>query len=243
MAALLLFLMFGGAVALVFFSTADRYEKVSILATPTPVPRPQPVVERVVVEREIVQVVPVEPTMVPPPVATETLVPTEAPMGVSPLPTPTPEALPSFGEEDEVAIYAAVVRQLYTVDHTFGEPPNFPFVFLVQTTDDSMGDPDAPRAGSQVLRESVQKEVVKALRDLPAEFVWVIDSGTVLADSSTRFRNGGAIVTLGNVHIQPDGSALVSASLYIGLEGALGKTYVLERVDGVWQVTGDTGVQ
>ena len=232
LAALLLSLMFGGAVALVFFSTADRYEKASVLTPPTPVPMPPVILERGVAQDRLV-----EPAMVPPPVATE------APVGVSPLPTPTPEALPSFGEEDEVAIYAAVVRQLYTIDHTFGEPPNFPFVFLVQTTDDSVGDPDAPRAGSQVLRESVQKEVVKALSDLPAEFVWVIDSGTVLADSSTRFRNGGAIVTLGNVHIQPDGSALVSASLYIGLEGALGKTYVLERVDGVWQVTGDTGVQ
>jgi ABC-2 type transport system permease protein len=233
LAALLLFLLFGSAVALAFFSTADRYEKVSILATPTPFPMPAPVI----VESEVVQVRPLQPTMVPPPVATE------APLSVSPLPTPTPEALPPFGEEDEVAIYAAVVRQLYTVDHTFGEPPNFSFVFLVQATDDSVGDPDAPRAGSQVLRESVRKGVVKALSDLPAEFGWISERGEAPLNEDFSVVDGGAVFTLGNIHAQPGDSALVSASLYIGPEGALGKTYVLERVDGVWQVMGDTGVR
>ena len=51
-------------------------------------------------------------------------------------------------EDDAVAIYAAVVRQLYTVDHTFGEPPNFPVIYLLSTTNDRVGDPNAPRTES-----------------------------------------------------------------------------------------------
>jgi ABC-type transport system involved in multi-copper enzyme maturation permease subunit len=74
LAALALFLLFGGAVAVAFASTASRYEKVSILSAPTPVPRPM------VVVREVVA-----PVKVPPPVP----VPTEPSAAVSSLPTPT----------------------------------------------------------------------------------------------------------------------------------------------------------
>ncbi len=36
--------------------------------------------------------------------------------------------------KSEADIYATVVRQLYTVDHGFGEPPNFPIIYLVEAT-------------------------------------------------------------------------------------------------------------
>ena len=54
--------------------------------------------------------------------------------------------------------------------------------------------------------------------------------------------DGGAVFTVGNVHVGED-HVLVSASLYFASLGAGGRTYVLERVEGRWQVTGDTGVQ
>jgi ABC-2 type transport system permease protein len=212
--AVALLLIFGGVVALAFFSTTDRYEKVSILAVPTPVPGPA--------IREVV--VPVE---VPPPV-----------------PTPTPATLPTVALADQSAIYVAVVRQLYTVDHTFDEPPNFPAVYLVRATDDGVGDPDAPRTGSQVLPETVQMAVVEALADLPADFLWVDDANEVpREEKSGTVKDRGAIFTLGNIHLQADDSALVSATLYFSALGAGGKTFVLQQVDGIWQVTGDTGVQ
>ena len=58
-----------------------------------------------------------------------------------------------------------------------------------------------------------------------------------------RVAGGGAIITLGNIHLQEDGPALVSAQLYFAMLGATGKTYTLEKVDGSWQISGDTGVQ
>jgi hypothetical protein len=53
----------------------------------------------------------------------------------------------------------------------------------------------------------------------------------------------GAIITFGNIHAQPDGTVHVSSSLYFANLGASGKTYILSKVDGVWKVTGKTGVE
>jgi ABC-2 type transport system permease protein len=218
---LALFLVLGGTVALVFGLTSGRYERVSILSAPTPVPVPAPVVVQEAVE---------VPAKVPPPLLAPTLAPT---------------LTPALIEGDRAAIYAAVVRQLLTVGHTFEDgPPNFPIVYLVRSTDDGVGDPDAPQAESHALPESMQSAVVAVLDDLSVEFLWVDDAGEVPRDGDMgAVAGGGAIVTLGNIHFQEDGSALVSARLYFSILGATGKTYVLEQVDGSWQVTGDTGVQ
>lgn len=156
----------------------------------------------------------------------------------------TPSSTLPEDDQSEAAIYATVVRQLYTVDHTFGEPPNFPIIYLVETTDDSVGDSDAPQTKSNVLLRSIQVAITTSLDDLPAEFVWVGNSNEVPLDSNTGAVAGnGAIITLGNVHFQEDGSALVSASIYIANLAAGGLTYIVERIDGVWHVVGDTGVR
>jgi hypothetical protein len=144
---------------------------------------------------------------------------------------------------DDPAVYAAVVRQLYTEDHTFNEPPYFPIVYLVRRTDDGIGDPDAPRADSRLLAVPVLAAIVADLDNLPAEFVWVDDEEQVPRGQNGAVAEGGAIITLGNIHYQEDDSALVSASLYVSPLVATGKTYVLERADSMWAVTGDSGAQ
>jgi ABC-2 type transport system permease protein len=223
---LALFLVLGVTVALVFGLTSGRYEQVSILSAPTPVPVRAPVVVQKAVE---------VPMPVPPPMPTPTV--------LSPVPTPTPT--PAVLEGDQVAMYAAVVRQLLAVDHTFGnESPNFPTVYLVRSTDDGVGDPGAPQAEPHILPESVQSTMIAALDEMSAGFLWVDDADEVSLDKDTGFvASGGAIITLGNIHFQEDGSVLISAKLYFSMLGATGKTYILEQVDGSWQVTGDTGVQ
>ena len=232
-----LLVTFGCAVTLAFIATADRYEKVGLVPTPTPMPAM--VGPPAVVVREVAVPVRAEPTETP----TVTPTPSQPQQGISPPPPPTPAAV--ISEVDQAAVYAAVIRQLYTVDHTFGDqPPNFPVVYLVRGTDDGVGDPNAPRTGTHVLQDSTQTAITAALVDLPAEFRWVEDADNVPREAQTgAVADGGAIITLGNVHLQEDGSALVSAQLYFAMLGATGKTYVLEQVDGVWQVTGDTGVQ
>jgi ABC-2 type transport system permease protein len=234
--ALVLLFLLGGAGLLAFTATAGRYDYepppprptfAPVIAMPVPVP-----------PSAVRKVVKVEPTVPPPPT------PTPLPANDSPLATPAilPSATPDAAEIEQAAIYAAVVRQLYTVDHTFGGgPPNFPIVYIVQRTNDAMGDPEAPGAEPRLLSPAVQEDVTRALADLPAEFRWVED--VPMNEDGGQVADGGAIVTLGNVHPQDDGTVHVSASLYFANLGATGKTYVLQQVDGAWQVVGTTGVE
>jgi hypothetical protein len=211
--ALVLFLVLGGTAAVPFVLTAGRYEKITALVTPTPAPFMAPPIREVVVEREVQVVKVVEVT-----------------------PTPALETT------DRAAIYAAVIRQQYTVDHTFGQPPNFPVVYLVRTTDDGVGDPKAPHAEPQTLSDDLQEAILEAVGDLPAKFLWVDDRDEVPMDDHSTVRDGGVVMTVGNIHLQEDGSALVSAGLYFAALGAGGQTYIVQQVDGTWQVVGNTGV-
>ncbi len=145
--------------------------------------------------------------------------------------TPTP----ALSKDDQAAVYAAVVRQLYTVDHTFGdEPPNFPTVYLVRATY-KLDVPSTPQIKSGRIPESTQAAIVATLDDLPAEFVWVDDFDEVPLNNGAVEGNGAA-VTLSDVHLQEDKSVLVSADLYFAGTGGAGMTYIIERMDSVWQV-------
>ena len=155
----------------------------------------------------------------------------------------TPPSL-SDEEQDQVDIYAAVIRQLYTVDHTFGEPPNFPVVYLIRATNDNVGDPDIPQNPSSLISGAIQESIVTVLDDLPTDFIWVDDRGEVPIDSSTGIVEGdGAIITLGNIHYEGDRTVKVSASIYIANLAAGGLTYIIEYVYNEWRITGDTGVR
>jgi ABC-2 type transport system permease protein len=234
-----LFSLFAAGVAAGFFLTAGRYEWRQDLVGPGR-PTPTPAAMRVMAAPPPV-VMELKPTLMPQP-AVVGPVPTDLPF-LSPVPTPTPSAV--LPGEDEAAIYAAVVRQLYTVDHTFGDqPPNFPVVYLLQWTDDSVGDPGASQDDPRLLPTAIQEGIAAALADLPAEFRWVAARDEVpLEEPGSRVKDGGAIIAVGNIHEQDDGSVHVSASIYFRNLGAAGKTYVLQRVDGLWRVVGTTGTE
>jgi hypothetical protein len=157
------------------------------------------------------------------------------------LPACTPSVL---SEDDQAAIYAAVVRQLYTVDHTFGDnPPNWPVIYLLRDTDDTAGDPRATETNSSRLQESVREAIIAAMDDLPVEFIWVDDRREVIDESIMAVKDNGALITLGNTYLQEDGTIQVAASIYFASTGAGGTTYIIDRVEGMWKITGDTGVR
>ncbi|MEZ4767000.1 MAG: hypothetical protein R2844_01045 [Caldilineales bacterium] len=141
---------------------------------------------------------------------------------------------------DPADIYAAVIRQVYTVDHTFGQPPNFPIIYLVRTTDDSVGASGAP-ANGQTIAPADQERISAALTDLPAEFVWVDSADDVPRDAQGAVADRGAIITVGNITPQADGALHVPASIYIAMLAAGGQTYVLENAGNGWEITGTTG--
>jgi len=152
------------------------------------------------------------------------------------------KAAPTRSEADDVAIYAAVVRQIYTRDDTFGGNLQPPTLYIRRMTDDSVGDPGIAQSESKALPETVRAGIEQAVADLPTRIVWIDDLDDLPRDPATQaIADRGAQLILGNVHFQKDGSALVSSSIYIAPLAAGGQTYVLELVDGAWAVTGTTG--
>jgi hypothetical protein len=151
---------------------------------------------------------------------------------------------PSISIADEAAIYTAVVRWIYEQDDTYGGTLNPPLVYLVRATDDSIGDPEVDKKASNIIAEPVAAEILIKLRDLPAEIIWVDNHKDVPLDpDSGQVPGDGVIITLGNLHPQRDGSLHISGSIYIASLAAGGKTYIVKQVEGLWQVTGTTGVQ
>lgn len=166
-------------------------------------------------------------------------------------PTPTPinppqaEAAP-ISEDDRAEIYAAVVRQLYFVDHTFGDnPPDWETIYLVTQTDDSVGDPNAPKSEPVILSKDLIGKITDQLSDVSAGINPVETRNSVTTDAQDGSVDGGkgVIFTVGNIHTAEGGGVQVSASLYFGSLGAGGKTYLLSKVDGVWTITGTTGIE
>jgi hypothetical protein len=145
-------------------------------------------------------------------------------------------------QADEIEIYAAVVRQLYTTDDTFGGNLKPPTLYVRNLTSDGFEALVEQKSDPKLLPEAVWAGIEQALADLPTRIVWVDDIEDVPRDAATQaVAERGAFVTVGNVYLQKDGSAHVSSSILIAPLAAGGQTYVVERVDGAWLVTGTTG--
>ena len=213
---------FAGLVAGGFFATANRYEWVK--GAPQNQGQGQ------------AQAVTVAAVPVP-----------ERGLGGGMLPTPTPALLPAkLQAEEQANIFAAIARQLYTVDHTFGDkPPLFPMVYLIRSTNDQAGDPTSSQGNSVLIAEEVQKKVTELLGDLPAKIEWVNSEEQVPMDKQTGgVQGGGVIIKFGNIYDRGDGQTFQAAgSIYITGLAAGGKTYILEQVDGRWKINGTTGVE
>lgn len=141
---------------------------------------------------------------------------------------------------DEAGILAAVVRQVYTVDDTFGGNGKFPVVYLLAVEDNEAGA--IPYSSpARALAAPTQQGVVAALTGLPVQFKWVDSAGEVKRNSRGDVEGNAAIITVGQVRPQADGTVQVTASIYVGPLAAGGQTYILERQGDAWQVTGKTG--
>jgi ABC-type transport system involved in multi-copper enzyme maturation permease subunit len=164
-------------------------------------------------------------------------------------PTPTPTVVTAWGAamplEDQVAIYAAAARRIYQKDNTMdASAPRFPVVYLVSITNDRVGDPKQPDAGPISLDPDLRKGIAAAMSDLPARIIWSLTLDEIPKDSkSGAIQGDGMAITFGNIQIQPDGRVQLPASVYIASMMAGGQTYVLEKVNGEWQITGTTGTQ
>lgn len=144
--------------------------------------------------------------------------------------------------EEAGAIYAAVIRQIYTEDDTFGGTLQPPTLYVVTETDDSVGAGDADPEPSTTLSAEMQAAIEMNLSDLNTQIVWVESQENAPLDSETGAVEGGAaVITLGNLHPQRDGSYHVPSSIYVASLAAGGQTFIVEPADAGWTVTGTTG--
>jgi hypothetical protein len=75
------------------------------------------------------------------------------------------------------------------------------------------------------------------------DVVWIKDASEVPMDPTTgALADGGIIMTLGNIHLQRDGTVQVSGGICVAQLAAGGQTYVLGQKNGDWEVAGNTGV-
>ena len=150
--------------------------------------------------------------------------------------------------ERTAAIYASIVRQLVTKDHTFGRAdPGFKKVFVL---DGAVAGAENPfltrndRHPDHLFRPTVKQRMADRLVDLPPlVFVSRRSAAVVGAKpgvSPGHVANGGVLLTLGP--IEGEGSKVqVGANLWInGLAGHWLR-YVAELRGGGWRVIGTTG--
>ena len=141
-----------------------------------------------------------------------------------------------------VAVYSAVVRQLVTKDHTFGDEDSpFDRVFIVVRIDDKAGSPYThPLAGPRLTPEA-QAAILRELADLPpVRFVDDPDSVIVGETSCAHVKGNGVLITLGPIS-GDTGRLTVPNRMFFACLGGQWLTYVLERSDGDWQVVGTKG--
>jgi hypothetical protein len=142
-----------------------------------------------------------------------------------------------------IAVYAAVVRQLVTEDHTFGDEESpFDRVFIDVRIDKGAGDPldTNPPAGDRLTVEE-QAAILRELADLPrVAFVADPDSVIVGTKSCAHVKGNGVLITLGPIAGDAD-RVTVPNSMFFACLGGQWLTYVLESADGDWRVTGTEG--
>lgn len=138
-----------------------------------------------------------------------------------------------FPEEEQAKIYAMVIRHLYTQEYD-GESPDFPLVYLVRTTDETLNPPDAEPCE---LPDAMCQDIVAALDDLPPEFEWVGTADQVPRNPDTRaVEDGGTVITLSNIEEPQQDTARVSAGIYLSTLGDVMRTYVLEQQNESWSI-------
>jgi hypothetical protein len=142
------------------------------------------------------------------------------------------------------AIYAAVIRQLVTKDHTFGSGPTpFERVFVL---DGPVVDFDYALAGrvrpSKPFSLALKLQILEALRDLPpVRFVNNPDAVLVDRRGCPQVRGRGVLISLGPIAKARGEAATVANSLFIACLGGQWLTYVLEPRAGRWRVVDTNG--
>ena len=136
-------------------------------------------------------------------------------------------------------VMAASLRQVATVDHTFGQgPPPFTRYLVQASTDPGAGD-GTSSGESRPLTDTEQTAIAAALENLGAvEFI--DDPDEWRTEDLAPTVEGSVILGVGEPSIDGN-TALVPVSLWCGGLCGTWLTYRVELSDGTWTVTGIAG--
>jgi hypothetical protein len=167
----------------------------------------------------------------------------QEPREASTTPAPSADRQATPNQTAETEIYSAVIRRLVTKDHTFGGGPSpFHYVYVVNGAINDAGDPLGDHFGpaAEPFPPVVIDGIEERLRDLPP-VRFIIDGSRVRrGEEGLRVKNEGVIISLGPIE-REKGDIQVPTGLWCG--GTCGQwlTYVLERRDQSWRITGTAG--
>jgi len=150
---------------------------------------------------------------------------------VNPNATPTPIAV-----DVQAQIYAAAIREIHSLARSKT------LVYVVRSTEDLVYA-DAPIAPPVELPSNLQKAITAQLEEAAFELIWVgaPDQAPIDPNNGEVAGGDGILITLGNIHPQDDGSALLSFFMTCADMCGVGKTYVLSQSSGIWKVSGSVG--
>jgi hypothetical protein len=142
----------------------------------------------------------------------------------------------------DIEIYAATLHRLAGGDHGWGKPYDFAAWYILDHAVPGVEQPGAEQQESTPedwFDDALQATLRAQVADLPdLTFVRSIDE---VYDSQrpgpNQIRNGGAFVALGPI-LGDSQTTQIGVMFYAGHRWARWMRYHLERVDGVWCVTG-----
>src|SRR5689334_23288521 len=139
-------------------------------------------------------------------------------------------------------LYVAVLRRYLgtPAENSFGQAPRP--VYVLDRADPRAADPMrtmGPGTGGAITVDD-QRRMALAVRDLAeVRFVGSPDE-VVVREGCAHVRDGGILILLGSPVGGPD-RVQVGINGFVACEGATWLTYVVERSQGGWTVTGTTG--
>ena len=146
---------------------------------------------------------------------------------------------PRASEPDRhVAVYAAVIRHM-TAEK--GQASGYPVIYVLDRLDPAAGNPASGGEPTTPIPEEVQAGIRQGLTDVGnIEFISDADSVKAPEGQGGRVKGGGILLTLGPIRGEGE-RVQVPANGYLGNLAAWSQTWVVERRDGAWSVTGTTG--
>jgi hypothetical protein len=140
---------------------------------------------------------------------------------------------------DEAAIYAVIISNYKGLATWCAQTTN-PRIYVMNHTDDTAGNNYYAPLNVALIDNEVQLKINDLLSDLSIGWEdgqWP-DIGQLAPNGKPC---SGAVIVLGNIYQRSDGPMQVICQAVYGNQGATRFTAIIERINGVWQITGTTG--